>query len=292
MMDNELTRMVNYGKKIAEVDEGNQIVKFIEGVCLTTSGHEILYSSIQVTPEQIKDLQESYRYSYALFKPTKCGVILIDVADYSIGDNLYQAAILNILNSAIQNSIRKIKIPPNGKPLFRQIISTGDGYYIIFHEQINEKFFGAAITFISEFFKVQEMLFKKHEINADVNKMLHIRIACTLNDVDFFSNVIGGNNCFGTGLNEASRILSCGRKKVKDDFDDDAFDTIFFDETLLEQATIYINKLNTSPFLSHIQLIELGTQKDKHGKERDIWWVKKIPLFFSFNPIEVYDIQF
>jgi hypothetical protein len=110
------------------VDEGNQVIKIINGVCIKDSNYEIIGEEVEVSFTEIEDLQKNYQYSKALYNPIKRGIILIDAANYSKGDNLYQAAVLNILNTSIKNFIFLItQSQGRGKRVFEKIISTGDG---------------------------------------------------------------------------------------------------------------------------------------------------------------------
>ncbi|NJO88955.1 MAG: hypothetical protein HC831_08350 [Chloroflexia bacterium] len=63
---------------------------------------------------------------------------------------------------------------------------------------------------------------------------------------------------------------------------EDSFDSVFFDETVVEQANSLIKSLNKNSHY-HVSIIDLGLISDKHVIERQIWWMKDLPLNRSID---------
>jgi hypothetical protein len=292
-----LNKIIESGNKVI-VDEENQSIKIFQGVKLkedsNDSKYEPFFKSIKASATEIEDLKKNYHYKKALFNPIERGIVLIDVVDFSKYDDKCQAAVLHILNDAINISLDRIRRSSiKSERIFEKIISTGDGYYIIFNEELNATFFRTAIYFMSDLINIQKRHFEKIGTDIKESEIVRIRISCTLNTVDFFRDVLGSGNCYGIGLNEASRILSCGRKKAERKQNiffrlftgmrrktdkTDTCNTIFIDETLINQATNFLNCLEKiSPSLM-AKIMPFGELKDKHGKKRFVWWIRDVPV--------------
>lgn len=126
--------------------------------------------------------------------------------------------------------------------------------------------------------KFQDDVLKKFSEKHDSKNKLHLRISCTLGETDFFYDISGNRNCYGIGLNEAARILFSGQNEILTKYsNEDSLDSVFFDKTVLNQASSLIKSLtkNSSYFPT---IKDLGYIADKHDKKRQIWWLKDLPL--------------
>jgi hypothetical protein len=277
-----LNQIIDTGIKLYSVDEENQKIEIINGIEITDQKTDVLISSHKINfDEELKTFIKTDKFQNALFKPAYRGILLIDITGYSKGDTLYQAAVLTIFNQVIKLSIDALKQFSKG-PIVEQIIPTGDGCYIVFNEGINEKFFRAILTINSEMNSIQNRILDKFlKDNKNYDK-LHIRIGCTLHETDFFYDAAGNRNCYGVGMNEAARILSCGQKEAETRFPGaSTIDSLFFDETIYSQAKPLIELLQR--IVKKVELVELGEVADKHGIKRKIWWLKNIPKNLAFN---------
>ena len=77
---------------------------------------------------------ESIKYA-----PKERGLLLIDVVGYSKYDTLGQAAIISIFKQSLDSALLTAKIFSEIK-VIEQIIPNGDGCYVVFSEQINDRF--------------------------------------------------------------------------------------------------------------------------------------------------------
>lgn len=280
-MKNELTieklaKLIDAGTKIYKVDELNGKMQIIEGVAFTNDEPNILISKYRISfTDELKTLIETSKFQDSLYRPVKRGVILIDIVDYSKGNSLYFASILTVFNTILNHIILKLK---NINKLIEQIIPSGDGCYLVFNENINNDFFKIVLIIINEMNNFQDDVLKKFSENRDSKNKLHLRISCTLGETDFFYDISGNRNCYGIGLNEASRILFSGQNEILTKYsNEDSLDSVFFDKTVLNQASSLIKSLtkNSSYFPT---IKDLGYIADKHDKKRQIWWLKDLPL--------------
>lgn len=277
-----LNQIIDTGIKLYSVDEENQKIEIIGGLEITEEKTDVLISAHKIKfDEELKEFVKTDKFKNALFKPAYRGIILIDIAGFSKGDTLYQAAVLTIFNQVIKQSLDALKQFSKG-PIVEQIIPTGDGCYIVFNEGINEKFFRAILTINSEMNTMQNRILEKFSKDNKKCDKLHIRLGCTLNETDFFYDAAGNRNCYGTGMNEAARVLTYGQNEVETRYPGtNTFDSIFFDETIFSQAKPIIDLLKR--IKRDIEFIELGEVSDKHGMTRKIWWVKNLPRHLAFN---------
>jgi hypothetical protein len=270
---------VKSGAKIYKISESSGEIEIIKGIVFLKHNPEILISKYKIEfSVSLKKLIQSKKFQDALYKPKTRGVVLIDVADYSKGDSLYFASILTVFNTLINNIVNLLETK---NKLVEQIIPTGDGCYMVFNESMNSDFFKIVFMIINEMNKLQSSILKKFSKKSTFQNKLHLRISCTLNETDFFRDVAGNRNCYGIGLNEAERILDSGQNEVLFKYPDQhSLDSVFFDETVLDQAKNILESLkektNHKP-----EIKNLGVLNDKHGIKRNIWWLK------SLSPIKI-----
>jgi len=272
----KLTDLVEKGTKIYKVDEFNETIQIIEGIVFNKNEPNILISKYRISfTGQLKALIKTNKFQDAMFRPVKRGVLLIDIVDYSKGNSLYFASILTVFNTILHHVIVKLKTI---NKLVEQIIPSGDGCYLVFNENINNSFFKIVLIILNEMNNLQDDILEKHLKIQNSDNKLHLRISCTLNETDFFYDISGNRNCYGIALNEASRILYSAQNEISAKYpNEDSFDSVFFDETVEEQAKSLINSLNKNG-LHNVSVIDLGRISDKHAIERQIWWMKNLPL--------------
>jgi len=271
-----IIKNIRSGIKVIQVDKENREVKFIECVMRQDNETKPYYISLQLDQDAAFDqLLESKEFKDALFDPKDRGILLLDVAGYSRYDTLYQAAVLSLLNQAIRYALHKFKTMI-GKKCLEQIVPTGDGCYIIFNECVNDYFLKVAYAFYVEMNKVQDQLNGKYSLQPSACEKMYLRYSCTVGETDFFIDPTGKRNCYGTGMNEAERVLKLGQeglRKIK--HESLAYDSFFLDKRLHSQAEELMSQLREEgqgPYLE-----ELGTVTDKHDNSRNIYWLHDLP---------------
>jgi hypothetical protein len=277
-----LNDIIDSGIKIHSVDEESRKIEIIGGVEISGEKSEVLISSHQITfDEELKAFTNSAKFRNALFSPLERGIILIDIAGYSKGNTLHQAAVLTIFNQVIKHTLDILK-EYSGRQLVEQVVPTGDGCYIVLNECINDKFFRALLTINSAMHTVQNKILERFSKDNRSCEKLRIRTGCTINETDFFYDAAGNRNCYGTGMNEAARILSYGQKTAESlNPGTGTYDTIFFDDSIYSQAKPIIDVMKK--IKRDLELVDLGKVADKHGITRRIWWLRNMPRYLSFN---------
>lgn len=289
-----LKSLLQGGAKIHSVKEDNEYiyVSVIRGVDLSLSPPEVLVSKCKMNKsDQLKEFLLSDSTQNSQFLPRNRGIILIDIAEYSRGNSLLQSAFLVSFQNAIKEILSVHEIYSKGK-FIEQIIPTGDGCYIIFHDSLNDRFFRIAFGIISIMHVKQNQLLKEFKREFKAGNRVGIRVGCELGETDFFYDISGNRNCFGTGMNEAARILSCGHNEVTRSYREKSdLNTIFFGENVLKQARDLRKWLiSSSP---NSQLDELGSLADKHGDRRNVYWMHSFSKYLAINlftPQELYNL--
>jgi len=126
--------------------------------------------------------------------------------------------------------------------------------------------------------------------NKDIaSKNLELRIACDLGEVDFFIDMNRNRNCYGTGINEVTRILQYGNRRVKEIFKEETTEgTIFLGASVHDQALKLSSHLSAVHTKDKITIDDLGDVKDKHEMTRRIWWMRGISKYIAipFHSVE------
>ncbi len=277
----DIEELIDSGVKIHKLDKLKQKISLIEGLVISDNEPKILISNYKFKQDALFDtLEQSSKFEHALYNPIFKGVILIDVADYSKGNSLYFAAILATFSKLINTLIKKLK---DEDALLDQIIPTGDGCYLVFNEKLNNSFFKIVLIILHEMNELQNQILKKYSKDRHHINKLHLRISCTLNEIDYFYDVAGNRNCYGLALNEASRILKLGQNFIYQNYPEgNSLDSVFFDKTVLAQANSLDKKLQKNHKVKSI-INYLGKVTDKHGLDREIWWMKYSWMDFPIN---------
>lgn len=280
IVDN-LNDIIGSGIKIHSANQEIQQVRIINGLEKQNEKAEVYISAHNIPfDEELKEFIQSEKFQNALFRPVRRGILLIDIAGFSKGDTLHQAAVLSVFNQVIKYSLDALK-SFSDRPVVEQIIPTGDGCYIVFNEDINSTFFRAVLTINSAMHAVQGKIAERFEKNGKEYDKLRVRIGCTLQETDFFYDVTGQRNCYGVGMNEAARILSYGQKEAELRFQNtDTIGSLFFDETLMEQAKPILDTLKK--IQRNMIFEKMCDVADKHGITRTIYWLNNLPRNLSF----------
>lgn len=286
--------------KIYNIEYTDKEVKIgvIRGVDITSMQPEVLVTNCNVKKtSDIENLLASDIVKQKIYNPINRGIILVDIVGYSKGDTLMQGVYLQIFQNAINRTLSFLEIYTKGK-FVEQIVASGDGCYIIFNEELNDRFFKVVFGIISQFHVLQNQVLKEFSRSFKEGDRIKLRIGCVIGETDFFTDLSGNRNCFGTGMNEAARILSCGEKEAKKIHSDEVTDitenTIFIGESVYPQSNQIIlwltNNLNQKCYLD-----ELGNLEDKHGTKRKVWWMRGLSLYFAlnlFSPEDLYENKF
>jgi len=285
-----LKHLIDRGSKVYKIEEkGNFIyVSVIRGVDLSLTPPDVLVSKCKINKTNELDkflLNESQSFTLL---PKDRGIILVDIAEYSRGNTLLQSAYLVSFQNALEEILSIHEMYSKGN-FIEQIIPTGDGCYIVFHDSLNDRFFGVAFGIISSMHVTQNKLIKEFGRDHKSGNRIGIRVSCELGETDFFYDVSGNKNCFGIGMNEAARIQSCGHKQIEKIYPAKSdLNSIFFGENVLPQAEKLFKWLNSiSP---EAKLENLGALPDKHGNNREVYWIYGFSQYTAvnlFNPAEL-----
>lgn len=276
--------LLERGAKIHAIDfELKEIqLEIAKGIYISNSKPEVLveHFTLQRSPA-VDEFIRSNAVACGSFKPKKRGVILVDIVDYSKGDSRTQSAYLTMFQNALNESFSSHKAYYSGK-FIEQIIPTGDGCFIVLHESLNDRFFRIVFSILSAMSVHQNRVLKEFGKNYQSCEKINIRIGCALGETDFFIDMAGNRNCFGTGMNEAARIMDCGRKEAGISFPDRPdINSIFFGEGVYPQVEKIFDWIaGKSP---GTRLNDLGSLKDKHGMERRVWWMEGMSRYVAID---------
>ena len=274
----KISGLIDSGIKIARIEPEKQEIQFIECVIFESGKTKPFYKPVHV-PEKdhFNKLQKTKKFRNALFNPQDRGILLMDVAGYSRHDTLYQASILSIFNQAVRHALQKFQ-RLSGRKCLEQVVPTGDGCFLIFDPCVNEYFLKAAYVVFSEMNLAQDRLIGKYAEKPNACEKMYLRFSCTMGETDFFIDPTGKRNCYGTGMNEAERLLTLGQIAVRNrGINKETFDSFFIDRSLFSQANGLITLLKNKNH--HPQLTDLGSVPDKHGIQREIFWLLDLPPF-------------
>lgn len=212
----------------------------------------------------------------AIYNPTPRGIALVDMVGYSRGSTAVQSFFLMVLKCAIK---RSVTFPVLKQEDVELIIPTGDGCYIVFNELSNDNFLMAVLRIFCEFKRVQNLMNQMSGCPTKENNETYLRIGCELGETDFFYDINDNKNCYGVGMNEAARILSCGQSALEDE-KVESRDSLFYGESVAPQAERI--RHNYTAINKTLEINDLGALPDKHGKTRKVWWMRNLPRHFLF----------
>ncbi len=176
-----LEKLIKNGAKICSLEHQGEYsyVSIIRGVDVTISPPEVLVTKYIVEKStQLDNFIANDFVQHAFLRPTNRGVILVDIVGYSKGDTFLQSAFLVAFQDALHEIISVQEIYTKGN-FIEQIIPTGDGCYLVFHESLNDRFLKAAFGLLSSMYVTQNRLLK--EMGKDFkndNERITLRVGC------------------------------------------------------------------------------------------------------------------
>jgi hypothetical protein len=235
--------------------------------------------NLKRTP-QLEAYLSSPEFQRKLFSPSKRGIVLVDVAGYSKYDTRGQSAILTMFYEGLQLAKFSNDVFSR-EPSIDQIVPTGDGCFVVFKPEVTDRVMKALFSIHASFYSHQRRLLK-HFGKANVEKVLGIRLACHVGDVDFIVDAAGNRNAYGTGLNEASRILHYGREALRKELGgQDPTSVAFYKKELDSQAGPLIAVL-MGLSNADAKLVDLGSVTAKHGLELEMRCLMNLPKHVAF----------
>ncbi len=146
---------------------------------------------------------------------------------------------------------------------------------------MNEGFFKTVFGILGNFKVIQKKFNNQAACPKNGSNEIYLRIGCELGESDFFYDLNRQKNCFGVGMNEAARILSCGQEYLKKTENySDKEDVIFMGEKVLPQAqTLYDYWSKSRP---EVSLTDFGVLRDKHKKDRRVWCCRGMSKHVAF----------
>jgi|GEM_PF-1729900 len=279
-----LIRLLENGAKVEAIEEEDAeiTVRVVAGIDLTPHPPELLLLKTTLKRSvEVENFLNSPLAAAAILRPVKRGIILVDIMDYSKGDTVMQAAFLSIFQLAIKEQLRLQRTFAKDE-FVDQIVPTGDGCYIVFHESVNDRFFRVVFGLLSSMNVVQNRILKAIGRDHKSGKRVDLRVGCEIGETDFFFDISGNRNCFGPGMNEAARILSCGEAAIQKRFPDHPTGgSIFLGANVHPQARALHQWLTS--IQPGTRLRPLGNLKDKHHSSRNVWWMTGVSKFISPN---------
>ena len=278
--------MITYGCKVLDVEnkDGFIHISVIKGIEIVSGDPAALVNKEKYTlTDELADFLKSTEFISAIYSPKRRGIILIDIVGYSKFENLHQCALLTLFSRTLKQNIEIFGLNLPFNPI-EQLIPTGDGCYIITDEKIVDRFYRIGFGLPALLHVTQnQILLREFSKNHKTGDRVQIRISCHVGECDFFTDVSGNRNCYGDGLNEASRILSCGQKAAEEQYPCDKTEgTVFLSNEVNKAAESTIRYMNDKLNLGVLN-IDLGLLPDKHGKTRQVWWVHNLHKYSAFN---------
>jgi hypothetical protein len=281
----ELRRHASNWHKVLSVtrDQGKITLTVIRGLSLT-GGPKVISEEFQLkSAPEVDDYLTTGEFQRKLFQPSKRGILLVDVADYSRYDTAGQSAILTMFYESLQLAEFSNDLF-SGEPSIDQIVPTGDGCFIVFKADVSDRVFKSVFSIHASFCAYQKRLLNrsKAEVAAEI---IGIRLACHVGDVDFIVDSAGNRNAYGTGLNETARVLQYGRAALKKRLDgNDPVSVAFYRSDLHSQAEALVRYFRQLPDVQ-ARAIDLGTVTTKHDHPLELRCIKDLPrhILFPFN---------
>jgi hypothetical protein len=264
-------------------DGEHTVVRVVRGLSL---GNEpiVLADALRFTMSPELDMfLATPEIQQKLFRSSKRGIVLIDVAGYSRFDTRGQSAILTTFYEGLQLAQFSNDLFSRDSSI-DQIIPTGDGCFIVFKSDVTDRVLQSVFSIQSSIYTYQRRLLKKFG-KADIKEVLGIRLACHVGDVDFIIDAAGNRNAYGTGLNETARILQYGRPALMEKLGgEDTTGVAFFEKELDVQAKPIASFIETLK-IEQVKLVDLGPVNAKHDLKLELRCFTHLPnhLGFPFN---------
>ena len=258
------------------------VISIVRGVGLAEGQVISEQFHVHAAPE-IEEYLGRPDFQRKLFRPSKRGIVLVDVAGYSRYDTLGQSAILTMFYDSLELAEFSNDLF-SGQPSIDQIVPTGDGCFIVFQPEVSEEVFKSVCSIHASFCSHQKRLLKKHRTAAK-GPVLGIRLACDIGEVDFIVDAAGNRNAYGTGLNETARLLQYGRAALKKRIGgQDPVSVAFYGAELREQAESLAAYFRTLPDVK-VSSMDLGKVATKHDRELELRCLVDLPghILFPMN---------
>ncbi len=163
----------------------------------------------------IKEINDKIKNKeLVVYDPSQYGIVLVDISGYSKGNTQYQAALLSLFHQYIKQNIQIYQIFSPFE-IVEGFVPTGDGCYIIFNKNINDRILRLGFALISGFKTFQYQTLRQKKDLKLVSKFLTLRVSCIIGECSEFVDLSERINYFGTGMNEAARVLNYGRKEFE-----------------------------------------------------------------------------
>jgi len=264
----DMSRLAESWHQILDIKEdGNDIVVTVSNALIKEqTAWKILSDAIRfpLTHEIIEFFQRP-EIQAKIFSPSKRGIVLIDIADYSKFDTRGQGAMLAAFHEGLKSGTFSSDLFSDGDKNIDLIVPTGDGCFVILKEGLDEQILQFICSIHAGFYCHQKRILKLAGKDGEV---VGLRFAGHVGEVSFITDSAGNRNAYGTGLNEAARILDLGRKlSMASSKGTDSTGIVYFCDSVDAQAVFlndYLSKLdNVNPPL----LTDLGVGNDKHDFE-------------------------
>jgi hypothetical protein len=268
-LDNARNNSKTWHKVLEIRDEGGYtLVTVVRGMSLGKEPLVLADALKYAKSPELDAFLASPEIQQKLFKPSKRGIVLVDVAGYSKFDTRGESAILTMFYEGLQLAKRSQDLFSRD-PKIDQIVPTGDGCFIVFKPDVTGRILQSVFSIQSSFYCHQKRLLKKNGKDG-IGEVLGIRLACHIGDVDFITDAAGNRNAYGTGLNETTRILQYGRPALKERLNgEDPIGVAFFSNELDSQAKPLI-KFFQQLGKGDTKFVDLGKVTAKHDLELEL----------------------
>ncbi|HEY1661704.1 MAG TPA: hypothetical protein VGI03_04735 [Verrucomicrobiae bacterium] len=271
--------------KVLEIrdDDGHTLVTVVRGLSLGEEPLVLADALKYAKSPELDAFLASPEIQQKLYRPSKRGIVLVDVADYSTFDTRGQSAILTMFYESLQLAKFSQDVFSR-EPNIDQIVPTGDGCFIVFKPNVTSRVLQSVFSIQSSFYCHQKKLLRKNG-KESITKVLGIRLACHVGDVDFIVDAAGNRNAYGTGMNETARILQYGRPTLKEKLNgEDPTGTAFFSSELDLQAQPLIRRFEQLQSKNiEVKLVDLGKVNAKHDLELELRCFVNLPNHVSFT---------
>lgn len=193
MSIDELRERVKDGFKIKEFDIVGRKLVLVGNEQIAAGRDDLIKASLTDEAEVLDEFVKSPFYTRSLLKIHQRGIVLIDLADFSKMSNDEQVRLITRFQFYVRHLVQ------GHGPMVESVLSTGDGYFIIFREDG----FRAMLRFVMRLIK--QLTFYNFE-DVGANKF-YFRIAINVGQVHFFYDINDRWNYVGDGINDAKRII-------------------------------------------------------------------------------------
>jgi len=197
-------------------------------------------------------------------------IILVDIVGFSKFTSRQQLNAIYLLQHYILKNLIKNSMNFSKMVKISDFIPTGDGSYIIANKCKPE----VALDFLVNLTRGFQY------VNIEGCQNIGLRAAAILGNCIPFLDLARKKNYVGEGMNEASRILSCGQKYLEDLFIKEKPDAKEEEIKAFSKNSLFLGESLSQGLESYSscyeKLYELKDVTDKHGKKRDVWCLQHL----------------